>query len=226
MQKQRGTETARSVLQPTIPVDVGVLAQRQRIIEAMIGSCAEKTYAATTIADIVRRASISRTTFYKRFSGKRECFDAALDSCIEQLRAAAAGAHASEDSAPETIRKAAAATLDLMAAKPELAQLVMGEAVSVEPAVVERYRRLLIPAVEGLWDSPDGPRESHTDPRLAFGRAQVLIYNEIIGGRTGELRSLLPELVYVSLLPFAGHAEALEQARLAGDDVSPELGDG
>jgi AcrR family transcriptional regulator len=225
MQKRRGTETVRSVLEPTVPVDVGVLSQRQRIIDAMISSCAEKTYAATTIADIVSRASISRTTFYKRFPGKRECFDAALDWCIEELRTAAAESHLSSDSPADAVRKAAVATLDLMAAKPALAQLVMGEAATVEPAVVERYRRLLIPALEDLWDATGEPRDSHSDPRLAFGRAQVLIYNQIIAGRTQELPDLLPEIVYTVLLPFAGHEKALQQARLAGNDVSPELGD-
>ncbi len=214
----------RSVLEPTTPIDVAVLSQRQRVIEAMIDSCAEKTYAATTIADLVSRASISRTTFYKRFAGKRECFDATLDWCLEELRAAAAGSYASSDSPPEAVRKAATATLDLMASKPALAQLVVGEAVAVEPAVVERYRRLLIPALEGLWDKSGEGHDSHSDPRLAFGRAQVLIYSQIIGGGTKELLDLVPEIVYIALLPFAGHEEALKQARLASGNTSPKLG--
>ena len=86
MQKRRGSETVTSVLDPTIPIDIGERSQRQRIIEAMIECCAEKTYAATTIADIVGRASISRTTFYKRFAGKRACFDARLDWCLDELQ--------------------------------------------------------------------------------------------------------------------------------------------
>jgi AcrR family transcriptional regulator len=216
----------RRVLDPTVPIDVGVLSQRRRIVDAMIDSCAEKTYAATTIADIVGRANISRTTFYKRFADKRECFDTALDCCIEELRAAAASSHSASDSPPEAVRRVAVATLNLMAAKPALAQLVMGEAVAVEPTVVERYRRLLIPAVENLWD--EDSRRSHTDPRLAFGRAQVLIYNQIIAGRTSELPELLPEIVYIALLPFAGHEEALKQSRLSADtdsDLLPPSGD-
>jgi AcrR family transcriptional regulator len=207
-------------LEPTIPIDVGVLSQRQRIVDAMIACCAEKSYAATTIADIVSQASISRTTFYKRFAGKRECFDAALDSCIEELRTAAVGARSADDSPPEAVRKAAAATLELMAAKPDLAQLVMGEAVAVEPAVIERYRKLLLPALEGLWEAGGEPSGSHTDPQLAFGRAQVLIYNEIIAGRAADLPRLLPEIAYTAILPFAGHEKALAQARLAGGDES------
>jgi AcrR family transcriptional regulator len=211
------------VLEPTVPVDVGALSQRQRIVEAMISSCAEKSYAATTIADIVSRASISRTTFYKRFEGKRECFDAALDACIGDLSAAAAAAHAPDDAPAEAVRKAAAAMLELMAAKPALAQIVMGEAVSVEPAVVERYRKLLIPALQGLWGTT-GQGDAHTDPRLAFGRAQVLIYNQVLAGSVERLPELLPEIVYIAILPFAGHETALAEARLAGGEPS-QLGD-
>jgi AcrR family transcriptional regulator len=222
MQKQRGTETVRIVLGPTIPEDVGVISQRRRIIDALVESCAEKTYAGTTIADIVGRASISRTTFYKRFEGKRECFDAALDACLDELAAAVAASYSSADPPPLAIRKGVAATLELMAAKPALAQLVMGEAVAVDPGVAKRYRDLLIPAYERLWDGDGARPQPRTDPRLSFGRAQVLVYNRILAGRTAELPQLLPDLVYIALLPFAGHDEALEQARLAGSQASSE----
>ena len=208
----------RSVLDPTVPLDVGVLSQRQRIVDAMIESCAEKTYSGTTIADIVRRASISRTTFYKRFADKRECFDSALEHCIEALRMGAAASHLPSDPPPEAVRKAATAILRLMADRPPLAHLVMGEAVSVEPAITGRYRRILIPALEDLWASAGEPMHSHSDPRLAFGRAQVLILDQIAAGKTGDLPSLLPEIVYIALLPFAGHDEAVLQARLAGGE--------
>lgn len=184
----------------------------------MLECCAEKTYAATTIADIVGTASISRTTFYKRFAGKRECFDATLDWCIEQLSEAASGSRSSDDDPATAVRKAAASILRLMAAQPTLAQLVMGEAMAVEPDAVARYRRLVIPAIEGLWDSSGDRPAVRTDPRLSFGRAQVLLYNEILAGHTERLPSLLPELVYIALLPFAGHEEALKQAREAGND--------
>jgi len=225
-----GFETVRSVLDPTIPIDIGVLSQRQRIIDAMIDSCAEKTYAATTIADIVSRASISRTTFYKRFADKRECFDAALDYCVRELQSAAGNAHSDSDSPPAAVRKAAAAILATLASRPALAQLVMCEAVAVDSAVVDRYRRILAPALEGLWSPGDAKPELHADPRLAFGRAQVLIFNQIAAERTMHLAELLPQIVYLALLPFAGHDEAVRQARLAerspASDGAVRPGDG
>lgn len=204
-----------SVLDPTIPVDIGERSQRQRIVEAMVECCAEKTYAATTIADIVSHASISRTTFYKRFDGKRDCFDAALEWCTEEVRAAVVTSYSASDSPAVAVRKAAAAVLELMAAKPALTQLLMGEAFSVEPAAVGQYRKLVIPALERLWADSGEPRRGRTDPRLAFGRAQVLIYNQITAGRAERLPELLPEIVYIALLPFSGHEEALREARLA-----------
>src|SRR4051794_4544838 len=97
MQNNRSFEKATSILRPTTPLDIGARSQRQRIIDAIIDSCAEKTYAATTISDIVARAHISRTTFYKHFDDKRACFDSAFEHCIQQLQEAAAAAHSPED---------------------------------------------------------------------------------------------------------------------------------
>jgi AcrR family transcriptional regulator len=214
MQKHSSSGSGSSVLTLSIPHDAGASAQRRRIIEAMIASCAEKTYAETTITDIVAGAKISRTTFYKRFADKRECFEAAVDVCVDELRAAAQDSFSSADSPPDAVLKATMGMLELMAAKPAVAQLLAGDAVSVEPAVVERYRKLLIPALEDLWGDLDGggPR---TDPRLAFGRAQLLVFSEVAAGRCDYLPALLPELVYLALAPFAGHKEAVRQAQLA-----------
>lgn len=221
MQKQSSSETLPNVLNPTVPSDIGVQSQRQRMIDAMIASCAEKTYSETTITDIVRGASISRTTFYKRFPDKRACFDAALDHGVELVSAAAVEARSGDDSPPEAVRKAAAAVLELIAARPELARLLAVEAVAVDPAVSGRYRALLLPAVEGLWNG-ERPPEPRTSPGLAFGRAQLLVLNQVAAGRAERLPDLLPEVVYLALAPFAGHDEALRQSRLAAESAQPQ----
>ena len=57
---------------------------------------------------------------------------------------------------------------------------------------------------------------AHTDPRLAFGQAQVLILNQIANGRPTACRELLPEIVYLAVSPYGGHEEALRQSRRAG----------
>lgn len=211
MQKHQSSGSGSSVLFPTIPADIGESSQRRRIVEAMINSCAEKTYAATTITDIVSRARISRTTFYKRFADKRACFDATVELCLEELCDAARSAPLPGDPPSEAVRRATAATLEAMAKRPAVAQLLTGDAVAVDPTVVTRYRELLIPALETLWEKSG----TATDPQLAFGRAQVLIFNQIASGRAAELPALLPDIVYLAVAPFVGHDEALEQAQLS-----------
>jgi AcrR family transcriptional regulator len=218
MQKQSSSETGRNVLRPSLPVDVGPRSQRQRIVAAMLDSCAEKTYAATTISDIVGRASISRTTFYKHFPDKRACFGATLEFALDELRAVAAASVSRADSPAEAVRKTSAAILETLAARPELAQLLAAEAVAVDPASPHRYGQLLVPALEGLWRE-DGAPVRHTDPGLVAGRAHLLIFSEIAGGRADRLPQLHPEMVYLALVPFAGHEEAVRQARLASEDV-------
>ena len=130
----------------------------------MVESCAEKTYAATTITDIVSRAHISRTTFYKHFEDKRACFDAAIDYCIGELQGVAATAHSPSDPPGDAARKAATAVVEALAAKPGLAQLLTGDAMAVEPLVIERYRGRTIPALEALWSENGAGQGPHRPP--------------------------------------------------------------
>jgi AcrR family transcriptional regulator len=220
MQKHQSSEEGTTVLRPTTPPDFGERAQRQRIIDAMIECCAEKTYAATTITDIVGRARISRTTFYKHFGEKRTCFDAAVDFCVSELAAVAGSAHSEGDGPADATRLAATAVLDCLSERPGLAQMLSGDAIAVDPAVIEQYRRATIPALEALWGRNGDDPAPHLDPRLAFGQAQVLLLNQIATGRADKLPQLLPEIVYLAVSPFGGHEEALRQSELAKDKTS------
>jgi len=219
MQKHRSSEKAVRILRPTTPSDIGRRNQRQRIVDAMIDSCAEKTYAATTITDIVARARISRTTFYKQFEDKRSCFEAALDHCIEQLQDVAAAAHSPEDEPGDATREAATAFLQALAARPGLAQVLTGDAIAVDPMAIERYRKATIPPLEALWARNGRRGKAHTDPRLAFGQVQVLILNQIATGKADRLPELLPEITYLAVSPFGGHEEALNQSQLARESA-------
>jgi AcrR family transcriptional regulator len=63
---------------------------RHRLLEGMARAVASKGYGDTTIADIVREASVSRRTFYQHFSTKAEClialYEAASRNALKVLR--------------------------------------------------------------------------------------------------------------------------------------------
>jgi AcrR family transcriptional regulator len=204
------------VLTPRLPQDIGARSQRQRILEAMAKSCAEKTYSATTIADIVASASISRGTFYKHFTNKQECFYATADTFLVELQGAAAVAYArSDDDLPAgAVRDVLAAVLEGLAANPAQTKLLLVEAPIVDPEIVRRYRNFAIGALEKQLLTGGDVGRAQADPEIAFGRAKVLIADHVAAGQVEQLPSLLPELVYIALLPYAGQDEALAQAQI------------
>ena len=189
--------------------------QWQRMLDAMVASCAEKTYAATTIADIVTRAGVSRATFYKHFANKRACLDAAVDASLEVMGAVARESASGTESGPERVRKAVTAALELMAAEPKYTRLVVIEAVSADPSLIDRFRALAMSGLKAIYDEDDRAPVSDSALRGAFGQAQVLIANKMLTEENGSLTELLPDLVYISVRPFAGAAEAMKQAQLA-----------
>jgi AcrR family transcriptional regulator len=67
-------------------------SQRGRIIEGAAEAASENGYAATTVADIVARARVSRTTFYEHFATKDECLVAVIDLAAMALNAQIADA--------------------------------------------------------------------------------------------------------------------------------------
>jgi AcrR family transcriptional regulator len=217
MRDELGSGGQSSVLTPSVPMDIGLSSQRQRILDAMADSCAEKSFSVTTIADVVGRASISRATFYKHFANKRECFDAAVQDFVDELAQVAVESQSGAGSRSGAIRRATGAVLERLAANPAYAKLVAIEAPILAPGIVVKHREAAAKALEERWEtgranSARGPR---ADSRLAFGRAHVLVADLIAGGEAERLPSLQPDLVYVLLLPVVGHKKALAQLKLA-----------
>jgi AcrR family transcriptional regulator len=54
-------------------------AQRARIFGGLVHAVAERGYGSTPVAEILRRAGVSRETFYQLFSSKQDCFLQCLD---------------------------------------------------------------------------------------------------------------------------------------------------
>jgi AcrR family transcriptional regulator len=213
MRHEFGSVAEPGVLTPTIPQDIGARSIRQRILAAMARSCAERTFAGTTIGDIVADAGISRATFYKHFENKHECFDAAAEDFLIELRGVAADAAGSDSaSASEATRDGVEALLRRLSEKPAFAKLLLVEAPNVNPSVVPRCRGLVVEAMGERWRQTKTTSRPGADPGIAFGRAKVLLAEHLSGDGDGDVTALLPELLYIALLPYIGQDRALELA--------------
>jgi AcrR family transcriptional regulator len=193
--------------------------QRERLIAGIAEAIAEHGYSGTTIAHITRAAAVSRRTFYEHFSSKDECFVAAYDTVMKELRERVSAAFEQSDDWPQAIKAGIDAMLQFLAAEPNLARLCMVEALVAGPAVVERYDAAIQSFVPYFQEGREGrPKEvldrlSATTEEALVGGMVSLISRRIIAGKTEELEDLLPDLVEFTLTPYLGSAEAAEIAK-------------
>jgi AcrR family transcriptional regulator len=193
--------------------------QRERLIAGLAEAIAENGYAGTTIAHITRHAAVSRRTFYEHFAGKDECFVAAYDTVMAQLRERVAQAFEAEDDWPHAVKAGIGAMLRFLAAEPNLARLCMVEALVAGPVVFERYDSAIQSLVPYFQSGREGrspevlARLSATTEEALVGGMMALISRRIIAGKTAELESLLPDLVEFTLTPYLGSDEAAKVAR-------------
>lgn len=104
-------------------------------------------YAATTIAQVIAIAGVSRPTFYEYFPGKEQCFLAALSDTYTQLHAAVAEA---VDAAPpaQALGAAINALLAFAACRRDDARLLMSEAMAAGPRVLDAREEALAEIAE------------------------------------------------------------------------------
>src|SRR6476660_1625593 len=88
--------------------------QRQRLIAGVTEALYQVGYQKTTVSLIGERASVSKSDFYKHFESKDDCFYAAYEEAIEQIRKEVVQACSArrQDEWSRRVRDAVAALLD------------------------------------------------------------------------------------------------------------------
>src|SRR4051812_43263088 len=119
-------------------------SQRERLQRAMAEVMAEKGYALTSVADILRGARVSRETFYELYSSKEECFMSVFDSAYAAIATAMAssGSSATEPASSSTLARVLDDYLGAIAADPVTARVFLIEVYAVGPTAVERRAAL------------------------------------------------------------------------------------
>ena len=189
-------------------------AQRERLLRSVIAAVSESGYAAVTVADIVRRARVSRAAFYDHFAGKEDCFLAATGEgrqlmftrIVSAARALPAGA-----SDEEVLRTACRAYLTFLAGEPAFARVFY---ISMPAAGARAVDRLhagsgMFAELNRTWHQR--AREHHPEwpavPDEAYlalaGAATELVRSKVRAGQTDTLPDLEETLVSLHLAVLA-----------------------
>jgi AcrR family transcriptional regulator len=115
---------------------------RSRLLEGLARSIDERGYAASTIADVVRHARVSKRTFYEHFADKEACYLALYRVVGDRLIEVIAVAADIDAQWRERIEAAALAYLDELAAQPALTRTYLLEIQAGGPEALDARREV------------------------------------------------------------------------------------
>jgi AcrR family transcriptional regulator len=187
--------------------------QAERVLRAFAAVVAEQGYENATIDQVVKRASMSATTFYAHFEGKEHALMAAIDSGAAQMLAATMPAYRRAARWPDGIRAAFGAMFSYLASWPAFARLLAVEVYAAGPDAVDRRARAVRPLEAlgaGLIEySPETPPIAL---EAIAGGIYALAYRQIRDKGPQSLPALAPICTYITLVPFLGAEEACRVA--------------
>lgn len=125
-------------------------AQRLRLAVAMADAMADSGYVGTPVASVLKRAGVSRETFYQLYDDKLACFLDALDLAgavlASQLATATGGPGPPLDRAERAVQR----YLESIAEHPSFARLYVVEVHAAGPIAMQRRAELQAVAVDAL----------------------------------------------------------------------------
>jgi len=188
--------------------------QRDRLISALILTLADAGYQKTTVSMIGRRASVSKSDFYRHFDSKDDCFLAAYDHAVDRIRGTVVDACAAIPTSewPGRVQAGIAALLGLLAIEPALATIVLAEGLRAGRGIYDRYQAAVESFVPLLRDgAPDPPGAAAVPPatdEAVVGGIAALLSRRVVAGETEDLAKLVPDVLEFALAPHLGTAGA------------------
>jgi AcrR family transcriptional regulator len=219
--KQEGTLAATHEGKPGLPRGRSRLpapavqaSQRERLLRATVAAVADKGYPAVTVADVVRRAKVSRAAFYLHFRGREDCFLAATRRGGQLLFGHVIEAvHAVPADAPDedVLRAGCRAFLRFLADEPAFARVFYVDMPAAGPLAVERLQdaALRFAEINAKWhrrartrhsDWPAVPDEAY---QALAGATAELVRSWVSADKTGALPELEDTLVALHLAVLA-----------------------
>jgi AcrR family transcriptional regulator len=170
-----------------------VTGPRLRIMLGLADCVGDKGYAATTIADIVAQARVSKRTFYEHFADKQECLLAVYEhvctGLIELIRAAGA-----PDGRPwrERVRATVHTYLSAIEAMPTASRGMLIDIQAAGPRAFALRQRMQLRFAEALRDLVDQGRVAEPEVRPLSPAVALAV----VGG--------INELLLHAVDPYAG----------------------
>jgi AcrR family transcriptional regulator len=188
--------------------------QRERLLRAAIAAVAEIGFRDVTVADIVRRARVSRAAFYVHFSDKEECFLTATREGGQVMadRIAGAARRPPPGAEPEeALRAGIAAFLQFLATEPAFARVFYIDMPAAGPRAARRLQEAghRFARFNQAWHerarcvNPDWPAVPYRAYYALAGATAELVRAEVVKGNVQAVTGLEDTLVALHLAVLA-----------------------
>jgi len=191
-------------------------SRRDLILAAMIRVVGSKGYKETSVADVIEEAPTSRTTFYKYFEDKHDCFLAAYDMLVEQVFAEVLANCDGSQPWLERVETGLSTIVKLFALDPQLARTAVVEVAAAGADARQRHWNAVARFTAYLEDGrelADGRELPENISLMSAGAVSGLIFDELLAGRAAQLQAMLPDLLFAMLVPYIGPRAAAEEMR-------------
>jgi AcrR family transcriptional regulator len=172
-------------------------SQRERLQRAMAEVMAEKGYALTSVADVLRRARVSRETFYELYSSKEDCFMSVFDAAYAAIANAMAssGGSSSEPASSGTLARVLDEYLGAIASDPVTARVFLIEVYAAGPTAIERRTALQRGLVDLLAEGLGADERDRFAVEAGIAAIAALVTARLATGDVEGIRALRDPIV-------------------------------
>jgi AcrR family transcriptional regulator len=180
--------------------------KRERILRGMLKAIGDHGYEQTTVQDAIAEAGVYRQAFYDCFSDKEDCYLQALDAGSAWVELTMRDAAAGETGWRGQLRGALTGLLRFLDEQPGMGRALLVEVHAAGPRAVAKRTEAMARAaamVDLAREESDGGAPAISAEAVVAGILAVL-HSRLASHQTGGYLPLLPELMYLSVLPFFG----------------------
>ncbi|HEV2728137.1 MAG TPA: TetR/AcrR family transcriptional regulator [Solirubrobacterales bacterium] len=181
----------------------------------MLESVGDKGYQRATVQDAIDKAGLSRQAFYDHFEDKQDCYLQALDAGSAWVELGMREAAAGETTWRRQLRGALGALLRFLDEQPGVGRALMVEVHAAGPLAVGKRSEAMERAsvmMDLAREESDGRAPEISAEAVVAGILAVL-HTRLSSDQTSGFSRLLPELMYLAVLPYFGPEAAAAEMR-------------
>lgn len=176
-------------------------------------------YERTTVQDAIAEAGVYRQAFYDSFSDKEDCYLQSLDAGSAWVELAMRDAALGQGTWRDKLRGALIGLLRFLDEQPAVGRALLVEVHAAGPQAVAKRTEAMARAAAMV----DLAREESDDGAPAISAEAVVagilavLHSRLAAEQTSGYLRLLPELMYLAILPFFGADAATAAMHASGD---------